>query len=212
MKTTALLVLLTAVLGPSSFFGTGTKGKSLDPWQWARADEGQQRQAPPERRPRKEAPFNPSMGPSRQEEVVKEAEKEVVKEDEEQMPEDANDKEWQQVKKSGEQEGSQWLRATAENIAVLAKSVHEQGQKELQVLRQIAEQEQATETVKAIDQLLAIRSERYEQVIEKAKDERRQRMLQKREEKRNRSRERRNSQQSPRRSRTRGPGEGYNTN
>jgi hypothetical protein len=118
--------------------------------------------------------------------------------------EDANDKEWQQIKESGEKEGSQWLRADAENIAVLAKSVNEQSQAELQWLRAIAEQEQASETVKAIDKLLAMRSQRYEQVIEKAKDERRQRMLQRREEKRSRGRERRSSRQS-KRTRTREP-------
>ncbi|MGD9110157.1 MAG: hypothetical protein PVG93_04395 [Phycisphaerales bacterium] len=193
MKTTALLVLVVSVLGPGSFFGTGKKAGSLDPWRWARTDKGHQRTMP-ERRPEREIPNEPSMKPSQEGQMM----------EREATVEDANDKEWQQIKESGEKEGSQWLRADAENIAVLAKSVNEQSQAELQWLRAIAEQEQASETVKAIDKLLAMRSQRYEQVIEKAKDERRQRMLQRREEKRSRGRERRSSRQS-KRTRTREP-------
>lgn len=193
MKTTALLVLVVSVLGPGSFFGTGKETGSLNPWRWARADKGHQRTMP-----EREIPDEPSMKPSQEGQMM----------ERETTVEDANDKEWQQIEESGEKEGSQWLRADAENIAVLAKSVNEQSQAELQWLRAIAEQEQASETVKAIDKLLAMRSQRYEQVIEKSKDERRQRMLQRREEKRSRGRERRSSRQS-KRTRTREPDESF---
>lgn len=103
------------------------------------------------------------------------------------------DKIWQDVEKAGEQEGGQWLKTDAENIASLAKDVNENSFKELMILRKIAEEDKAEKTVQAIDKLISIRGQRYQQVIDKAKDERRQRILQQREERKNRAAERRGS-------------------
>lgn len=98
---------------------------------------------------------------------------------------------WANIEKAGEKESVQWLRTDADNIALLVKDVNDQSMEEMMLIRKIAEQENAEETVKAIDRLISIRTQRYAQITEKARDERRQRMLQQREERRSRTSERR---------------------
>ncbi|MFA5553555.1 MAG: hypothetical protein WCZ89_09925 [Phycisphaerae bacterium] len=119
---------------------------------------------------------------------------------------------WANIEKAGETEAVQWLRTDADNIALLVKDVNEQSTDEMMLLRKIAEQENAEQTVKAIDRLISIRTQRYAQITEKARDERRQRMLQQREERRTRTSERRGPEDrqrmtDERRSRTRRPGQ-----
>lgn len=97
---------------------------------------------------------------------------------------------WKDVEKSGEKEASQWLRTDAGNIAVLAKDVNEQCLEELNLLLKFAQEEKAEKTIQAIEKLMEIKADRYDKIIEKAKDERRQRLLQQREERRNRGSER----------------------
>ncbi len=103
---------------------------------------------------------------------------------------------WLDIERDGEQESGQWLKTDAENIAVLVKDVNENSIKELMVLRKIAKKDKAENTVEAIDKLISIRSQRYQQITEKAKDEKRQRLLQQREERRNKAAERRGSSET----------------
>lgn len=199
MRATALLVLIMSFLGPGSFFGTGKK-KSLDPWQWSRA-EGQQRTIPGSRPERETQDVPSTRQPAESEKAGEPGE-----------AEDANDEQWQKIERSGNQMARKWVRAEAERIEQLAEEVRQQSQAELQWLRTIAEKEQATETVRAIDKLLAAQQERYTKIEEEFEEQRlkgkeggrggtRQRLS--REERRRAWEERRRSRRSSRRSRSR---------
>jgi len=75
------------------------------------------------------------------------------------------EKAFESVKQDGQKERGEWLRFEPRERIGLAKTVQNQTMDELKVLREIAAEEKADKTIKAIDMLIADRKERYEKVI-----------------------------------------------
>ena len=81
------------------------------------------------------------------------------------------------LKRGSQKEERGWVQLKAEKKMQLAKAVQEQLLAELDVLREIAVEEEAVKTTAAIDMLIADRQGRFEKVLErmKAEDEKMQR-------------------------------------
>jgi hypothetical protein len=99
------------------------------------------------------------------------------------------EKAFDELKRGGQREGREWMRLKSEEGMNLVKTVQDQLLNELNVLREIAAEEEAVKTTAAIDKLLRDRQERFERVLKRmeAEDEKMQRKEQRRE---RRSRER----------------------
>lgn len=66
-----------------------------------------------------------------------------------------------------------WLQTTPDNKLELAKAIHPQIQAEISLIRPIAVEEKAKKTTAAIDGLLLVRKERFDQLVKKMEEEKR---------------------------------------
>lgn len=89
----------------------------------------------------------------------------------------------ERVNKSGRNEIREWMRSRLEHRITLLKAVQERRNQEFGLLRELAVEEGAVKTVGAIDHLLAARRERYEDVINRTKQEKKRLLRREREEK-----------------------------
>lgn len=81
------------------------------------------------------------------------------------------EKAFEDVKQSGQKEGREWLRFKDKERISLARAIQGQVLDELNVLREIAVEEDAVKTTAAIDMLIADRQERYEKVLTRIETE-----------------------------------------
>ncbi len=107
------------------------------------------------------------------------------------------DKAFENLKRGGQKEEREWVRLKAEEKTDLVKAVRKQLLAELDVLREIAVEEEAVKTTAAIDMLIADRQGRFEKVLKRmeAEDEkmqRREQLRDKRERDRDRGQRRKN--------------------
>lgn len=108
------------------------------------------------------------------------------------------------LNRDGERHISAWMRGADEGRIRLAKAVQEEVATELNFIREFAVEEGAVITTEAIDRLLASRTERFERLIERMEEERRQERLREREDRRRgRDRDTRRRDREDRRSRDR---------
>lgn len=77
----------------------------------------------------------------------------------------------EQIDKVTENEIRQWLEATIDNRADLAKAMHQQIRTEISSVRKVAVKEEAKKTTAAIDGLLLARQERFEKFTKKIEEE-----------------------------------------
>jgi hypothetical protein len=103
------------------------------------------------------------------------------------------EKAFENLKRGSQREGREWMRLKGEEGMDLVKAVQKQLLDELNVLREIAVEEDAVKTTAAIDKLLADRQERFEKVLKRmeAEDEKLQRKELREKHRRNEWRERR---------------------
>lgn len=114
------------------------------------------------------------------------------------------EKAFENLKRGGQREGREWIKLEGKEGMGLVKVVQKQLLDELNVLREIAAEEEAVKTTAAIDKLLADRQERFEKVLKRieAEDEKLQRKEQIRE-RRSRERDRDSNRDRERRPRRR---------
>jgi len=105
------------------------------------------------------------------------------------------EKAFEDVKRGGQKEGREWLKFKDKERISLTRAIQGQVLDELDVLREIAVEEEAVKTTAAIDMLIADRQERYKKVLTRMETEdekmrRREELRNKRERDRDRDRER----------------------
>lgn len=81
------------------------------------------------------------------------------------------EKAFENIKRGGQREERGWIQLKAEEKTDLIKAVRDQVLNELNVLREIAIEEEAVKTTAAIDKLLADREERFEKVLKRMEAE-----------------------------------------
>ncbi len=84
------------------------------------------------------------------------------------------DKELAELKRKSGEEIRQWFNKEDDNKTNLAKAAHEQSKEELMFIRKLAVEEGAKKTTAAIDGLLLSRQERFDKLIEKFQEEKRE--------------------------------------
>jgi len=77
----------------------------------------------------------------------------------------------EQIDREAENEIRQWLQASAENRADLAKMVHEQIRLEISSIRNVAFEEEAKKTTATIDGVLLYRQTRFDEFFRKMEEE-----------------------------------------
>ncbi len=105
------------------------------------------------------------------------------------------EKAFEELKRGSQKEERGWLQLKAEKKTELVKAVQKQLLDELNVLREIAVEEEAVKTTAAIDKLLGDRQERFEKVLERMETEnekmqRKEQMRERRSRERDRDRDR----------------------
>ena len=101
------------------------------------------------------------------------------------------EKAFEELKRGSQKEERGWLQLKAEKKTELVKAVQKQLLDELNVLREIAVEEEAVKTTAAIDKLLGDRQERFEKVLERMRERRGRERDRERDRDRDRDRERR---------------------
>ena len=84
------------------------------------------------------------------------------------------EQELEQVDKKSSDEIRLWLQRETDNRIGLAKSAHDQVEEEIMLIRKLAVEEGAKKTIAAIDGLLLNRQGRFDKLIEKLREERRE--------------------------------------
>lgn len=84
------------------------------------------------------------------------------------------EQELEQVDSKSSNEIRLWLQRETDNRIGLAKSAHDQAEEEIMLIRKTAVEEGAKKTIAAIDGLLLSRQERFDKLIEKLREERRE--------------------------------------
>jgi hypothetical protein len=80
------------------------------------------------------------------------------------------EKKFERLDKTAGQETQEWMRRSSENRVKMLEATQKQTVAELTLIKNLALEEGATKTVKAVDILIQRRSERYEQMIASAKE------------------------------------------
>ena len=116
------------------------------------------------------------------------------------------EKAFEELKRGSQKEERGWLQLKAEKKTELVKAVQKQLLDELNVLREIAVEEEAVKTTAAIDKLLGDRQERFKKVlkrmdVENEKMQRKEHLRNKRERDRDRERDRERDRDRERRPR-----------
>jgi len=84
------------------------------------------------------------------------------------------DKELAELKKEGVDEMRQWFSKEADSRTALAKAAHENATEEIMFIRKLAVEEGAKKTTAAIDGLLLSRQERYDKLIVRLQEEKKE--------------------------------------
>jgi len=84
------------------------------------------------------------------------------------------EQELEQVDRKSSNEIRLWMQREADNRIGLAKSAHDQVEAEIMLIRKLAVEEGAKKTTAAIDGLLLSRQERFDRLVEKLQEERRE--------------------------------------
>jgi hypothetical protein len=108
-------------------------------------------------------------------------------------PEDKIAEAWKEFESASNGEGRQLNDLDTDKRFRLARAAKRQSLAELNLIRLVAEQEGATQTVEAIDKMIEMRSVKLDAALDEAKDARRQERMKEREERRRVLEERRKS-------------------
>jgi len=85
------------------------------------------------------------------------------------------------VDANSESEQRTWVTRRSDNRTLLIRAVQKQFDDEMALIKHLAVEEKATKTAKAVDDLVAARKERYEQIGQELREQRRQTALESRE-------------------------------
>jgi len=120
------------------------------------------------------------------------------------VPETVLSKAWYNADRASDSESKQWLKLEMEQRIDFARAAKRTTEAQLHLLKMIAESEGATQTVAAIDKILEARAAKVDEVLDEAREAKRQERLKELEERRMareemRQKRRERSNQQPRR-------------
>jgi len=99
-------------------------------------------------------------------------------------PEEMLKKAWADVDRASDSEAKHWLELEMDKRIEFARASQRTTEAQMRLLKLVAESEGATETVAAIDKILEVKSANVEEVLDEAREAKRQERLQQMEERR----------------------------